>query len=252
MLPTWADAIPGTESDARRGLEDACDAVGGRSSWLGLPAVTAALTDTWSRAARAWRPPTPEGAARFTVHFEQDKARIDFADPAATCWGHDSREGWTASKGSRTYADAHHAERVVPTLKWFAAMPHKLLDPGVEARLWRPRGVDPASPTDVQVLVRFGTEGGRTGDRMMATLRRADRRLIRLAYTARAFGENIVGMAEYVAWSEVDGVLLPSEVMVGLHAPAPIARAQHIRFEGWTVAPVPASFFEKPPERPQP
>ena len=203
------------------------------------------MTDTWSRAASALRPPTPDAPARFTVHFEQDKARLDFRDAQSTCWGHDSREAWTSRNAQRDYTHVRHAARAVPMLKWFAAMPHKLLDPGVQAQR-----VGLSSSAGPQVLVQFGTHDNRTGDRMLATFRPHDGGLVKLAYTARAFGEHVMGLAEFVSWEIVEGVRLPAEVSVSLLSPVPLNLAQHLQFKGWALAEVAADYFEKPPDPP--
>ena len=241
-IPAWDTCRADSEGEARRLLERACDAVGGRSAWLELPPVAASLIQEWSALAESWRPPMPEADARFTVHFEQDKARVDFSDPAGTCWAHDSREGWSGARGRRTYTHAAQAHLMVPTFKWFAAMPHKLLDPSAEHRLWRA----PDRNRGGQVLVRFGTDNGQTGDQMLATLSPTDQRILRLTFTARELDAQVVGSAHFERWQPVGGLTLPSKVTVDLNAPVEVAEAQQLRFEGWRTIRVPDDFFEKP------
>lgn len=244
-VPAWTQPDPRSEAKARALLERSSNQAGGRDAWLALPPVSATLTDTWSRAAMAFRPPTPDAPARFTIHFEQDKARIDFLDTESTCWGFDSREAWTSRLGLRTYTHVHHAARTVPALKWFAAMPHKLLDPDVQAQMFP--GASSAGP---QVLVQFGTQGNRTGDRMLASFSSRDGTLVKLAYTARELGETVMGLAEFATWERVEGVQLPSEVKVGLLSPAALDLVQRVQFKNWTRADVAEDHFEKPPDSP--
>jgi hypothetical protein len=173
------------------------------------------------------------------VNFRQDKARLDFSDERVTSWGHDSVEAWSARKGRRTYDEVSTASKVVPALKWYAAMPYKLLDPSVLHRMM------PGSLG--QILVQFDTDQGRSGDRMLASFR--DGLLRELCHTARALHPDAVATARYVSWEDVEGVQLPAEIRVDLIAPIAIQDVQVLRFAGWRPSTHPASHLEKPTDR---
>jgi len=236
-LPSWGQPSDPDLHAGHAALTQQVAHHGGRAAWDRLPCLTCRLDTAWAPAARMWRPPMPKSTApRLTLDFRRDKARLDFHDPAGTAWGHDSVGAWAARQGQRTYDSIHHIARALPVLKWYAAMPHKLLDPGVSHRI--------LSTAPDRVLVKFGTHNGQTGDRMLATF--ASGRLATLHHTARAFGDNVAAVARFESWSELEGVALPTSVRVSLTSPTAIQDAQVVRYLDWQVAkPVPG-FFEKP------
>ena len=242
-LPAWGTPSERERAVGRAALRQWVDGHGGRAAWESLSAVRCEVESEWAAAGRMWGPPLPVGTAlpRLTVDFRADKARLDFDDRSGSRWGFDSTEAWTADARGRTYPDAHHAARVLPTLKWYAAMPHKLLDPGVRHRLV---DGDPAA-----VLIQFSTARGQTGDTMLASFRQG--RLASLRHTARALGDGVRAEARFVDWSQVGTVWLPREVHVSLLAPAAIQDVQKLRFVGWSAASVPPGFFEKPADVPR-
>ena len=235
-MPRWGEPDSDALADGRRALDHHVQRLGGRAAWESLPTLACDVAVSWSAAARMWRPPMPSSVGTLYVHFGLDKARLDFAHESSVSWAHDSVSAWTSANGARTYEHVHHAARVVPTLKWYAAMPYKLLDSGVQHRV-------PEGQPD-QVLVQFGTTGGQTGDRMLATF--ADDQLVELQHTARGLGEQVVAAARFGPGTPFAGMWLPSEVRVTLRAPAPIRDAEVIRFSRWRTASVGAGFFEIP------
>jgi len=239
-VPGWGSPTPEERERGRKRLEDWIDMSGGRRRWSDLPVLRCGLDLAWPPGVAIWRPPFPSSAVRpeLTAHFHRDKARLDFADPAGTRWGHDSVEAWVGTERGRSYDHIPWADRVVSVLKWYAAMPHKLLDPLVEVRVLPGAGD--------QLLLQFPQTHGQTGDRMM--VRFADGRLIQLQHTARAFGEEVRVVAHYIDWMTVRGVRLPSEVQAEVVAPMRVRGRIRIRYLDWEVRTVSADFFEKPPD----
>jgi hypothetical protein len=239
-MPRWGTPSPDQLARGRVALADWVARHGGRSTWEALPPLATPVEVKWSSTARIWRPPLPasDRPATLTVHFVLDKARVDFHDPHHTSWGHDSQTAWVSEDGRRTYPSVIHAQRVVPSLKWYAAMPHKLLDPSTQLQLVEDR-LD-------RVAIRFSTEGGQTGDEMLAEFE--DGRLRRLFHTAREFGGAVRAVATFERWQTVAGVLLPELVRVALLSPAPVRDVQTFHFTGWKVVQPPSRFFEIPSE----
>ncbi len=196
------------------------------------------LTVDLAPGAKMFLPAMPQVGAGIglALDFQADKARLDFHDPAETCWGYDSLEGWSSEQGRRTYTPARTLERVVRSIAWYASMPHKLLDPGVLHTVLDRNGE--------QIAIGFGTVGGQTGDRMWATF--ASDRLIRLRHTAYGISDTILVSAEYDGWEQLGTVLLPGRVRVSLEAPVELGDVQILTMRDWRLHPRPANLFEKP------
>ena len=238
----WAQPTPADAQRGRAVLENHVDAHGSRDRWLGLPALVCELDVAWTTAARMVLPAMPDfqTGARLAVNFEADKARLEFGDPARTCWGFDSREAWSSRGDQRTYEHLHQVDRVVRALAWYASMPHKLLDPGVLHAV-----IDGTSASEV--AVGFGTSSGQTGDQMLASF--ASGRLVRLRHTARGLGAEVRADARFVRWQTVRGVQLPSEVRISLEAPVAVADGQVVTYRNWRPDTEHPAAFEKPAER---
>ncbi len=235
----WTPPTPAGAKAGRAALERWVDRHGGRNRWSDLPPLTCEVTLGWAATARMLLPNTPETGprTRFSVHFEADKARLDFGDSRESCWGFDSREAWTSEGGLRTYGQVAQVDRFVRAIAWYASMPHKLLDPAVQHVLVN-------GDSDAHIGIGFGTEGGRTGDRMQALFEAG--RLVLLRHTARDLGAEIQAAARFLRWQEVQGVWVPAEVRVSLEAPVAIQDAQVLGFQDWRPFEASSTGFEKP------
>ncbi len=222
-----------TASAPQLRLRHAVDQLGGRAAWLDLPPLVSRLLIQGPLLSQLRLP----GAASmaFSVHFEQDEARVDGTATPPWTWGYDGVDAWTATNGRRTDENIADARFWVPALKWYAAMPHKLLDPSIQTQ------ADPLASNALNITF----PGVPLGDEMTAWLDEQGR-FVRLDHTARALGPDVRVRAEWRTWQSVRDVSLPSQIHLRIQMPAMPAVPVQIQFLDWTIREPAPDFFEKP------
>lgn len=232
-LPIEAPVSAEAHATARGIVERSVAAAGGRERFMALPPVTASVVEEWGLPMHVGQPHYPAGSpVRITVDFANTKARLDLTPGGETAWGHDSQSAWAQTDGVRSYGHLHEVAVVVPSFVWFAGLPHKLLDPGVELsyvgrQAYENKDYDVVFVSfkegvgDDELIVRFAPDSGR---------------LVSVTYTARDLGKDVVGTVVYTEWATVGGVELPCAWRQSLVSPRSLNDVHTVTLSPWTLA----------------
>ncbi|MCA9774040.1 MAG: hypothetical protein KC466_16590 [Myxococcales bacterium] len=192
---------------------------GGYEAWSALGDVAFTMRDTWEGLGDFLGPdfPVDDPQVRYHYHYGLNKGRMSFAGARGAAWGHDSREGWCEQGGERTYDRVDDATFIVPTLAYFFALPFKFADPGVRPYYAGRRDYHGAGAESV--LITFGEGVGVVQDRYLAFFDPATARLVGTTYTVKEKPFTPEADAQYLAWREVGGLVMPGRIEIDLIRP---------------------------------
>lgn len=211
------ERLPGdTEAPARAIVARAVEAHGGYAAFLQAGDLRARLDDDWQRPALGPDYPDDHEGLVLTWNPELDKGLLEF-EGTGRRWGHDSVEGWTALGDQRTYDQLDEATFSVPTIGYFLSLPFRLLDGGLRYRLLDDEQHDGRALH--RVAISFDEGLGTATDRYLVRLDAQTGRLVDVAFTVFDVGGLPQGLASYRDSTELDGLILPTEIDIDLIRP---------------------------------